>query len=230
MDKYVFIVLLLAPGFLACLVSVQFDNRNTPNNKFDILMRYFIYSSFILFFSLLFSIFLGFIPLDMDLSDIPKLLVKTFTIKLFIEWLTLVFIISIIIGSMWPTILRSIIKMFNFFRKKLGVNTLPVEPYLIREYFEDNEDHFIVVEKQGKIQLIGLYAGVSWLGKGNMELAVHFYPEYVKFLDQFTNRRNEVSLKACIGMYSLLNEDIIIREYDIRVLEELYNSLSAGGF
>lgn len=101
MDKYVFLVFLLAPGFIACSTGFMLHDFPDKRDTLGVVMRYFTYSFFILPISLALAGVTGILPFwsTMETWDAmnAESLILLFAVVLFV---------SVIIGMSWPLIIR----------------------------------------------------------------------------------------------------------------------------
>lgn len=212
MDKYVFLVFLLAPGFIACSTSFMLHDFPDKKNELGIIMRYFAYSFFILPIALCFCMLFGIVSWGTTLnSDIMPLTFGNMVIIFFI-----VAVISVATGTIYPMFLRQkFLQIANNINHKRGVNEVFVSPRLFEKLFDDGQDHFILVERDGKLITMGLYGGAGAPDNDKTELYVFAYPDYQKeFKKAQKDRKNDHPLKHCKRVYMALEDNLVIREYE----------------
>ena len=201
---------LLAPGFIACSTGFMLHDFPDKRDTLGVVMRYFTYSFFILPISLALAGVTGILPFwsTMETWDAmnAESLILLFAVVLFV---------SVIIGMSWPLIIRpAMLRQMNRINVKLGKNLVFLGARLFDEFFDDGRNHFIVVERDGKVQTMGMYAGASAPDAEKMELAVYAYPEYKEWFDRVQEQEEDHPLKHCKTVYMCPEDNIIIREYE----------------
>lgn len=124
-----------------------------------------------------------------------------------------------------PLFLAKYVRCLNKIRLKGGHNLISTKSYLLEEFLDDDKDHFLVIEKKEKIEAMGLYAGMIFSDSGKTEIAVYFFPEYIKFYDFLIDKSNKKYFVACKTIYTMLEDSVVVREYDIKELERLYKKI-----
>ena len=84
----------------------------------------------------------------------------------------------------------------------------------IDDMLDDGNHHFIIVEKDGKLIAMGLYNGLSEPAADVTELSVTAYPQYREAFEAAQASDEDSPLKHLKYVYTQLEHDIVIREYD----------------
>lgn len=212
MDKYVMIVLLLAPGFIAS--SVAFLLHAFPDKGTEVrnIMRYFTYSLFALFTTAVGGLALGFYAS----TDTFAVICGRFTeVGYSLKYMTMLIAASVMTGAAWPLVGKRIfLCLANKVNGGLGQNCVFSDGRLIDDMLDDGNHHFIVVEKGGKTVAIGLYNGLSEPAADAIELSVTAYPQYREAFEEAQASDKDNLLKHLKYVYMQPEYDIVIREYD----------------
>ena len=212
MDKYVAVVLLLAPGFVAS--SVAFLLHAFPDKGTEVrnIMRYFTYSLFALFATAVGGLVLGFYVS----TDTFAVICGRFTeVGYSLEYMRMVIVVSVMTGAAWPLVgKRVFLCLANKVNGWLDQNYVFPDGRLIDDMLDDGKHHFIVVEKGGKTVAIGLYNGLSEPAADAMELSVTAYPRYREAFEEAQASDKDSPLKNLKYVYMQPEHDIVIREYD----------------
>lgn len=210
MDKYVFLVFLLAPGFVACTVGFMLHDFADKQNDLKIVMRYFGYSFFILPIALFICALTGVIPWNTILNSEIQLTAGTLTGLYFI-----VILVSVAVGIVWPIFLRQkILNIANKINVRRGLNEVFTASRLFDDFFIDGKDHFLVIERAGKVIAMGMYGGISAPENDKTEIALYTDADYQKEFESAQKSKDDHPLKHCKTFYISLEDDLIIREYD----------------
>ena len=212
MDKYVAVVLLLAPGFVAS--SVAFLLHAFPDKGTEVrnIMRYFTYSLFALFATAVGGLVLGFYAS----TDTFAVICGRFTeVGYSLKYMTMLIVVSVMTGAAWPLVgKRVFLCLANKVNGWLDQNYVFPDGRLIDDMLDDGNHHFIVVEKGGKTVAIGLYNGLSEPAADAMELSVTAYPQYREAFEEAQASDKDSPLKDLKYVYIQPEHDIVIREYD----------------
>lgn len=212
MDKYVAVVLLLAPGFIAS--SVAFLLHAFPDKGTEVrnVMRYFTYSLFALFATAVGGLVLGFYAS----TDTFAVICGRFTeVGYSLKYMTMLIVVSVMTGAAWPLVGKLVfLCLANKVNVWLGQNCVFQDGRLIDDMLDDGEHHFIVIEKGGKIIAVGLYNGLSEPAADVTELSVVAYPQYREEFEKVQASDEDSPLKHLKYVYTQLEHDIVIREYD----------------
>lgn len=212
MDKYVVIVLLLAPGFIAS--SVAFFLHAFPDKGTEVrnIMRYFTYSLFALFVTAACGLVLGFYDSGSTFSEIYG---KFDQVGYSLKFVAMLILASAATGAAWPLLgKRAALFLANKVNELTGQNCVFPDGRLLDDMLDDGDHHFIVVEKGGKTIAMGLYNGLSEPAADVTELSVTAYPAYREAFERAQASDEDSPLKHLKYVYTQLENDIIIREYD----------------
>lgn len=212
MDKYVMAVLILAPGFIAS--SVAFFLHAFPDKGTEVrnVMRYFTYSLFALFATAVGGLALGFYT---SADTVTEIYGRFASVGYSLKYMTMLILASVITGAAWPLVgKRMILCLANKINGWLGQNCVFPDGRLIDDMLDDGESHFIVIEKDGKIIAMGLYNGLSEPAADVTELSVVAYPQYREEFEKAQASDEDSPLKQLKYVYTQLEHDIVIREYD----------------
>lgn len=212
MDKYVMAVLILAPGFIAS--SVAFFLHAFPDKGTEVrnIMRYFTYSLFALFATAVGGLALGFYT---STDTVMEIYGRFASVGYSLKYMTMLILVSVVTGAAWPLAGKRIFLHFaNKVNGWLGQNCVFPDGRLIDDMLDDGEHHFIVIEKGGKIIAVGLYNGLSEPAADVTELSVVAYPQYREEFEKAQASDEDSPLKHLKYVYTQLEHDIVIREYD----------------
>lgn len=207
MDKYVFLIFLLAPGFIACSTAYMLHDFPDKHGELSLVMRYFTYSFFILPMVLVAGGLLGIIP-----ADISGAKWTTWqAVALFI----LAAVLSAGTGAVWVMWMRDkVLGAANRFNMSQGRNPVFVQARLFDRLFDDGRDHFLVIEKDGQIISMGMFAGAGAPDNSKMEIALYDYPEYRRWFEYARESKEDHPLKHTLTVYYCIEDGLTIREYE----------------
>ncbi|WP_302297030.1 hypothetical protein [Mitsuokella multacida] len=212
MDKYVFLVFLLAPGFIACSVAFLLHAFPDKGSEIRNVMRYFTYSFFALFLTAAGGLLLGFYSGTDTLTEIYG---RFDGVAYSLKFMAMLILASILTGAVWPLFGKRIfLKAANVANVMAGRNPVFPDGRLIDDMLDDGAHHFIVVEKDGKTIAMGLYNGLSEPAADLTEISVTAYPEYQEAFQQAQASEEDSPLKHLKYVYTQVEHDFIIREYD----------------
>lgn len=212
MDKYLMIVLLLAPGFIAS--SVAFFLHTFPDKGTEVrnIMRYFTYSLFALFVTATGGLILGFYG---SADTFPEIYDRFAQAGYSLKFMAMMITTSIATGAAWPLLgKRAALWLANKINEMTGQNPVFSSGRLLDDMLDDGAHHFIVVEKGGETITMGLYNGLSEPAADVTELSVTAYPAYREAFERAQASDEDSPLKHLKYVYTQLENDIVIREYD----------------
>lgn len=211
-DKYVMIVFLLAPGFIASGVAFLLHAFPDKGTEVRNIMRYFTYSLFALFITAVGGLAFGFY----DSADTFAEVYGHFAgVGYSLKYMAILIVTSVITGAAWPLAgKRMFLYLANKVNEKTGRNCVFPDGRLIDNMLDDGNHHFIVVEKAGKTIAIGLYNGLSEPAADVTELSIAAYPQYREAFEKAQASDEDSPLKQLKYVYTQLEHDIVIREYD----------------
>ncbi|MDR7865180.1 MAG: hypothetical protein RIN56_00100 [Sporomusaceae bacterium] len=215
MEKYLAIIMLAAPGFIAKSVAKLLGDSPPKRGELESVMVYFTYSIFALFLTVIFASWswIGLIPPGATWAGIEKLFESpSFLIKFFCVSL----ICSVLVGAAWQLVLeKRIVKGFNWINKKLGGNEIFLNGSLFdRLFVDDKKDHFLVVEKDGKIVTMGFLRSWNSPDSDRLEFFVAERPAYREWMNYVKATGIEHPLKKILGVYLDVTNNTIIREHE----------------
>ena len=159
MDKYVFLVFLLAPGFIARGVAIRFGDFPRKKNETDAIMSYFSYSFFALLITFLIAPAFGIYRFDEPVSDVVGHLMVS---GIAVEFSCIALIISVLVGAMWAAGIRNcLLACCNRILKYLKRNEIYLDNSMQEKLFADGKSHFVVLEKDGIKQAVGFVRCVN---------------------------------------------------------------------
>jgi hypothetical protein len=103
--------------------------------------------------------------------------------------------------------------MFNSINKKKGKNEIYLDGTMLHKLFDDDKDHFIVVEKDGKEIAIGFFRGLSSPTSDRVEILVTAHPHYKEWLEHAKNNPLH-PLNTVKGAYLDLSSGTVIKELE----------------
>lgn len=210
MDKYVFLVFLLAPGFVACSVGFFLSDFSDKRSDFGVAMRYFVYSFFIFPIALLICALTGIVPWNGVVNAKDYLTTGSLLALFFI-----VMLVSVLVGAIWPMFLRQkLLDLANKINIKRGVNEVFIKPRVLDDLFDDGKKHFLSVERDGKRIAMGFWGSASSPDNEKTELALYTDPSYDEWFDYAQKSKEDHPLKHCKTVYLSLEDNLVVREYE----------------
>ena len=202
MDKYVFLVILLAPGFIASTTARFCGNFPDKNSEFGHVMRYFAYSFFSLTLSVILMCVAGIFSMDDTWSMIAdKMAVTSNGIAFVLISLT----VSIFTGVSWSFWLKSTFSsLCNWLggKGKIGVGDRVVDDFIKAE---DGPAPILLEVIKGDTSLIGFANSISTLNSDDFELSLWNAEGYREWLNSDQCR--------LIKTYINFDKDIILKRY-----------------
>ena len=148
MDKYVILVFLLAPGFIARNISIIVGDFPTKKTEFESVINYFSYSFFSLMLSFMIALGLGMFEFD---DSILVVLEKISKMTIALKFSLIALLSGLVIGVGWTIFLkRFILRNYNKYANQLGCSEVFLESSLLDRVFSDGEKHLVTVSKAGK--------------------------------------------------------------------------------
>ena len=114
MDKYVMAVLILAPGFIAS--SVAFFLHAFPDKGTEVrnIMRYFTYSLFALFATVVGGLALGFYT---STDTVMEIYGRFASVGYSLKYMAMLILVSVVTGAVWPLAGK---RIFLYFANKVN--------------------------------------------------------------------------------------------------------------
>lgn len=212
MDKYVILVCLLAPGFIARSIAGILGNFPDKKTEFESVMSYFSYS----FFSMLISFYIAYIVGMYEYGDSVKGVIEKFSeMGAIFKFFLIALFSSVLVGIGWTLIIRKgILWLFNkCINNKDGSETF-LDNTLAERLFCDGKKHFVVVKKDGAEIAVGYFNGISSVLSSKAEISVINYTEFEAWLEYAKNSQEDHELKHKKVLYYNLDDNIIIQEYE----------------
>lgn len=210
MEKYIGLVLLAAPGFIASHISNVLGVTSARKGEFETLGGYLSYSFFAVLLTICISILTGMLKLNSTWSTMATEINSVgFTLKILIIGL----ISGVITGILWALLLKKIImKVLNKINIKTGRNKRYTNGSLFNRLFADGKEHFIIVSKDGRDIAVGFIYSASDPLDNRMELSVTEYPEYREELKKAREKDVPSPLKNILQTYVDIENNIVITE------------------
>ena len=101
--------------------------------------------------------------------------------------------------------------MFNKINLSLNKNLVYLTGSMLHELFDDDKNHLIQIEKDGKIISFGFYGGLSSPTSSKVEIILNFGEEWQKSNDEYLKNNKHKLNKTYYDMTNL----ITIKEYEI---------------
>ena len=211
MEKYLSLIILAAPGFIAERIAAGLGVTSAKRGEFDSLARYLSYSFFTVIVAVIISALTGAVDLSDTWQDFTnKFSSVAFTVKLLV--ITLFSAVSV--GLSWALFgNRLFIRTLNFINVKSGRNRRNLDGSLLNRLFDDGREHFIIVRKDDRTIAVGFIYSASDPADGNSELVITEYPEYRAELLRAENEPDRPSyLKNILQTYLDVKNNLVITE------------------
>ena len=211
MEKYLSLIILAAPGFIAERIATALGVNSPKKGEFDSLAGYFSYSFFAVIVAVAISAATGTIDLSGSWHDFTvNFSSVAFTVKL----LAITLISAVIVGVTWALLgNRLFIRALNFINIKSGRNRRTLGGSLLNGLFDDGREHFIIVRKDDKTVAVGFIYSASDPYDGNSELVITEYPEYRAELLRAENQPDRPSyLRNSLQTYLDVKNNLVITE------------------
>ena len=209
MEKYIIVLLLTAPGFIAKKISKCLGDIPAPRSELENVLVYFVYSLFSFLATLTILNISGQIYLNNDWSYLEHQFTKPWFC---LNVLLISSICSAVIGGVWTLYgEKLLLKMFNEINLSLNKNLVYLTGSMLHELFDDDKNHLIQIEKDGKIISFGFYGGLSSPTSSRVEIILNFGEEWQKSNDEYLKNNKHKLNKTYYDMTNL----ITIKEYEI---------------
>ena len=211
MDKYVFLVFLLAPGFIARGVAICLGDFPRKKNEIDAVMSYFSYSFFALLITFLVAPMFGIYRFDEPISDVIAHLMIS---GIATEFSCIALVVSVLVGAIWPVLVRGLLLDFcNRILKRLKRNEIYLNDSMYEKLFADGKSHFVVLEKDGVEQAVGFVKCVNATDSSKKEFAITVGKNYKGWYEHAKDNE-EHPLHYPKIIYFDFEEGIVIKEYN----------------
>jgi hypothetical protein len=212
MEKYIVLVLLSAPGFIANQLTIMLGDNKEKRGEFQSVMVYFTYSFFSLALTFALTYRFGMLRLDQSWT----LFEGNFSSPSFSAiFLGLSLLSSLLVGALWQLLIkRFIMFLSNKLTMRLYGNEVFLDGTLFHKLFEDGNPHFVEVTRDGKALAVGVYNGSNSSDADKLELSIYAYPEYKKWLEYARTKDSKHPLNTVKQVYCDITSGTIITELD----------------
>lgn len=158
MEKVIMYMLFLLPGFLAMKTAIYLGKNINHEKTTDMILSYIAFGTFSNLLILLLSMIIGIVPYN-DAIGSPFITSPP-------AWIVFAYgvvsiIVSIATGYVWAVwISKPILRIANRISWKNGSN-MHYNGRLLDNMFDDGEDHFLIVQKDGEDVGVGFYMSVD---------------------------------------------------------------------
>lgn len=210
MEKYLSLILLAAPGFIAERIATVLGATSTKRGEFDSLAGYLSYSFFAILVTIAISALTGIVDLSENWQDFTEKFSSVgFTVKL----LGITLFSAVTVGVSWALVGNKLfMRILNFINVKTGGNKRNLDGSLLNRIFADGKEHFIIVRKDGKEIAVGFIYSASDPFDENSELVITEYPEYRAELKKVTDSDQPSYLRNILQTYIDIKNNIVITE------------------
>lgn len=210
MEKYLSLILLAAPGFIAERIATVLGVTSPKRGEFDSLARYLSYSFFTILVTVAISALTGLVDLSENWQDFTEKFSSVgFTVKL----LGITLFSAVIVGVSWALVGNKLfLRIFNFINVKAGGNKRNFDGSLLNRIFDDGREHFIIVRKDGKDIAVGFIYSASDPFDDNSEVVITEYPEYRAEWKKVTDTDQPSYLRNVLQTYIDIKNNLVITE------------------
>lgn len=211
MEKYLSLIILAAPGFIAERIAAALGVTSPKKGEFDSLAGYLSYSFFAVIVAIAICALTGAVDLSENWQDFTdKFSSVAFTAKL----LVITLIAAVIVGTYWALIgNRLFMRVLNFINVKSGRNKRNLDGSLLNRLFDDGKEHFIIVRKDDRKIAVGFIYSAADPSDGNAEIVITEYPEYRAELERAEKDADRPSyLKNILQTYVDVKNNLVITE------------------
>lgn len=215
MEKYIAIVILLAPGYIAKSIAFLLGASQSKRGEIESVMVYFSYS----LFALLATLFGAFCFKLVGVCDSWNTIeIKFHSIWYSFLFFTLSIFCSAVVGAVWQLFLeKNIVKLFNCINSKLrNGNIVFLNGSLFdRLFVDDLKKHFLIVEKDGRTIAVGFLWNWSAPDAERVEFHVVERPIYKEWMAYAqTEDGKDHPLNRTMGVYCDVTSGMVIRELE----------------
>lgn len=211
MEKYLSLIILAAPGFIAERIANALGITSPRKGEFDSLARYLSYSFFSVLLAIIISALTGTIDMSENWQDFTnKFSSVGFTAKMLLTTL----FSAVVVGSSWALVGNKLfMRICNFVNVKTGKNKRNLSGSLLDRIFDDGKEHFIIVRKGGEKIAVGFIFSASDPADDNTEIIVTEHPEYRAELEKVEKDPDRPSyLRNVLQTYIDVKNNIVITE------------------
>ena len=210
MEKYLSLILLAAPGFIAERIATVLGVTSPKKGEFDSLAGYLLYSFFAIPVTLAIAALTGTVDLSENWQDFTEKFSSVgFTVKL----LGIALCSAVIVGASWALVGNKLfMRILNFVNVKTGRNKRNLDGSLLNRTFADGKEHFIIVRKDGKEVAVGFIYSASDPFDDNSEVVITEYPEYRAELKKVNETDQPSYLRNVLQTYIDIKNNLVITE------------------
>ena len=210
MEKYLALILLAAPGFIAYKIANALGVTSPKRGEFDSLAGYLSYS----FFAVLVTIFISAATGTVDFGDSWQSLTDKFSsVSFTVKMLFTTLFSGVFVGSAWALLGNQLfLRLSNFINVCAGRNKRILDGSLLNKTFDDGKDHFIIVRKDGADIAVGFIFSASDPFDDKSEIVITEYPEYRAELKKITETDQPSFLRNVLQTYIDIKNNLIITE------------------
>ena len=211
MEKYLSLILLAAPRFIAERIANVLGVSSPRKGEFDSLAGYLSYSFFSVLITVAISALTGIVDLSENWQDFTEKFSSVgFTVKLLLTTL----FSAILVGSSWALVGNKLfMRVLNFVNVKIGKNKRHMTGNLLNKIFDDGKEHFIIVRRNGEKIAVGFIYSASDPSDDTSEIVVTEYPEYRAELERAENNPDRPSyLQNVLQTYIDVKNNLVITE------------------
>ena len=192
MEKYLALIFIASPGFIAYAAGSLFGMNTTNKGEFHAVMRYFLFSIFSVFLFLLLSCLFGFVDITKPWTSLFTDIQSTASIMAMFFSLSLV---SVFVGGVWAIYGRKwLLCLANLFNLRISGRTKfsSDKSLFYHLFFNDKEYHFVIVYKTGEKEpfAIGFCTNTSEPDGERTELGLTTYSDY---WEEFNRAKSDAS-------------------------------------
>lgn len=211
MEKYLSLILLAAPGFIAAKIAVVLGVSSSKKGEIDSLVSYLSYSFFAILITILISAFFGIVDFSEDWRTITE---KFSSVGFTLQMLLITLFSGVFVGSVWALAGHKLfMRFFNHVNVKIGRNIKNTNGSLLNKIFNDGKEHFVIVRKDDKKIAVGFIYAASDPFDDKPELVITEYPEYRAELERAENNHDRPSyLRNVLQTYIDIENNVVITE------------------
>ena len=210
MEKYLALILLAAPGFIAERIATVLGVTSPKRGEFDSLAGYLSYS----FFAILITVGICILTGNVDLSENWQGFTEKFSSVAFTaKFLIIALVSAVIVGFSWALVGNKLfMQALNFVNVQTGRNRRNLDGSLLNRTFADGKEHFIIVRKDGESIAVGFIYAASDPFDDSSEVVITEYPEYRAELKKVMETDQPSYLRNVLQTYIDIKNNLVITE------------------
>ena len=210
MEKYLSLIILAAPGFIAERIASALGVSSSKRGEFDSLASYLSYSFFTILITVAICAVTGIIDINGNWQDFAD---KFLSVGFSLQLSAITLVSAIIVGLSWAIFGNELFRRtFNFVNVKIGRNKRNLDGSLLNKLFDDGKEHFIIVRKDDNAIAVGFIYSASDPSDHSTELVVTEYPEYRSEFRKTTETDEPSYLRNILQTYIDVKNNIVITE------------------